>query len=421
MGVIGVQHLRSWLAWRSGTQLSLPELQHLYDKEGEAAKLPVTLHFVHAPVSGGGQAAVAKAEVVSGLAAYCGRHVALRIALLPAGGGKAEAAAELSRELGELARDRPQEFPGLMPIVAAGEMAIPLREFDEHEFEADQRLARVAVEIMPWGLPLQMWLDRLGSSVGELEAIRLLLPVMQTVASVHQHKGVIHRDIDEGNLVVVGQELKVADFGIATTFASQRGYTTTTPVGKDGRYPPEIVNRTRKAGPFTDAWSLGRVLLLMLTGVGRPYLDESGGPFCSDVARLSPQIRRVVEGLCAVRIEDRWSLVEAIAALRAIEEDHRTTATEAGADGSAAELLGLEGSPNVSAGWYADPHKRNSLRWWTGSAWTVYTKPLVASAAGPRAGWYPCPINHQVVRWWDGHKWTRERRTRQGVRLAAGL
>ncbi|MDO5080649.1 protein kinase domain-containing protein [Buchananella hordeovulneris] len=419
--MIDVQHLRSWLAWKSDELLSVPELQILHAEEGEAAKAPVTLHFAHAPVSGGGQAAVAKAELVSGITAYRGRHVALRVALLPARGGKAEEAARLARELGELARDRPQEFPGLMPILAVGEMTIPLRDFDDQEFATDRRLARLAVEIMPWGLPLQMWLHKLGSPVGELEAIRLLLPAMLTVSNVHQHKGVIHRDIDEGNLVIVGQDLKVADFGIATTFVPQRGYTTTTPLGTKGRLPPEIVNASRKAGPFTDAWSLGRVLLLMLTGVGSPYLDERGGPFCSAVDGLPPQIRRVVKGLCAVRIEDRWALTDAIAALREIEEDHRTAATEAGAGGSAAELLVLEGSPNVSAGWYADPHKRNSLRWWTGSAWTVYTKPLVASAAGPQAGWYPCPINNQVVRWWDGRKWTRERRTRQGGRLAAGL
>jgi hypothetical protein len=56
---------------------------------------------------------------------------------------------------------------------------------------------------------------------------------------------------------------------------------------------------------------------------------------------------------------------------------------------------------SAPAGWYADPDKPQSWRWWDGAQWTVRAE----DAPPTSAGWYPDPMKHGGHRWWDGSAW----------------
>ncbi|MFN7553203.1 MAG: protein kinase domain-containing protein [Pseudomonadota bacterium] len=129
-----------------------------------------------------------------------------------------------------------------------------------------------AMEYVP-GLPLTEFCDR--RAVDLTHRLELFLQVCEGVTHAHQ-KGVIHRDLKPGNLLVAdyqGQMLvKVIDFGIAKSLDArgrpEAGSTMAgAPIGTPAYMSPEqAVGDPEAIDTRTDVYSLGVVLYRLVTG-----------------------------------------------------------------------------------------------------------------------------------------------------------
>ncbi|CAL4981689.1 unnamed protein product [Urochloa decumbens] len=84
----------------------------------------------------------------------------------------------------------------------------------------------------------------------------------------HCHRnGVLHRDMKSSNLLIDSNGvLKIADFGLATTFDPDNQQSLTSRVATLWYRPPELLLGATKYGPSVDMWSTGCILAELLAG-----------------------------------------------------------------------------------------------------------------------------------------------------------
>jgi serine/threonine protein kinase len=111
----------------------------------------------------------------------------------------------------------------------------------------------------------------------EKEAVRVLLPVIQTLKTVHR-TGLIHRDISPDNIIITKEGIiKLIDFGACREFEKANNRTKTIIV-KQGYAPPEQYAKNGNQGEWTDIYALGATFYKLLTGKTPPdSLDRMMG------------------------------------------------------------------------------------------------------------------------------------------------
>jgi serine/threonine protein kinase/tetratricopeptide (TPR) repeat protein len=133
---------------------------------------------------------------------------------------------------------------------------------------------------------------------GETLAARLArgpLPVDQALALTRQivaglaaghARGVVHRDVKPGNIMLVGGGVKVLDFGLARV----TGETTLTAdgsvIGTLAYMAPEQA-RGEEADERADVWAVGAVLYEMLSG-NRPFAEDSAASTLHAILNATP-------------------------------------------------------------------------------------------------------------------------------------
>lgn len=139
-------------------------------------------------------------------------------------------------------------------------------------------------------LPITEW--------GELRSV--LVGLLDALAHAHA-RGVIHRDLKPGNVLICGPEdlrpgLKLTDFGIAHALDATDPVTGARKVMGTPRYmaPEQVDGDWRSMGPGTDLYSLGCLTFRCLTGHG-PF-RSSGAKLLLDHLRAPPPPLRVPEG-----------------------------------------------------------------------------------------------------------------------------
>ena len=105
----------------------------------------------------------------------------------------------------------------------------------------------------------------------EAELRRLLEHVLDALAYLHE-RGIYHRDIKPGNLLITSEGLPVLiDFGSARQRLSERSMT----VVESGGYTPfEQLQSKGKVGPWSDLYALGATFAKIITGEAPPKAND---------------------------------------------------------------------------------------------------------------------------------------------------
>ena len=129
--------------------------------------------------------------------------------------------------------------------------------------------------------------DRLAEGPLEpLEAILLAAQVAEGLGAAHA-RGIIHRDIKPGNLLLSGDLVKIADFGVAR-LADQAPITRVGQALGTWSYMAPEQARGEEITPAVDIWSLGVVLFEMVTG-RRPFRADSEPDLVHKIQESDPQ------------------------------------------------------------------------------------------------------------------------------------
>jgi serine/threonine protein kinase len=222
-----------------------------------------------------------------------------------------------------------------------------------HDYQGDINEAFLVMEYVE-GESLARRLHRFG----HLDPARTMGLIAQAAEALHaaHEKGVVHRDIKPGNLLVTPADTVVlTDFGIARSLASTGVTATGAVVGTPSYLSPEQV-LGKPATPISDVYALGVVAYECLAG-RRPY--DGDHPFEVAMKRLRepppplgpavpPAVRSVVERTLAPDPAHRWgSAAELAAAAR-----HSVQPPAPGAPGAPATtpVASADGAPSPQDG-----------------------------------------------------------------------
>jgi len=152
------------------------------------------------------------------------------------------------------------------------------------------------------GPDLRARIEKGALPAAEVEALGRRM--LSALAAVHA-KGLVHRDVKPGNILLAADGPKLCDFGIARFDGSSTLTESAAVLGSLRYMSPE--QRLGKAGAKSDLYSLGIVLYEALSG---------GVPGEVPLARKVPsRLRRLVEALLAERVAERPADANAALAL----------------------------------------------------------------------------------------------------------
>jgi hypothetical protein len=141
---------------------------------------------------------------------------------------------------------------------------------------------------------------------------RLAGGLVEALQAIHG-RGLVHRDLKPGNILIAADGPRVIDFGISRALHGIALTATHTTMGTPAYMSPEQAE-SREIGPASDVFSLGSVLAFAATGKA-PF---DGGDMMSviyrivhaepDLSRLPPALGRLVAGCLAKDPASRPSL-----------------------------------------------------------------------------------------------------------------
>ncbi|MDO4262064.1 MAG: leucine-rich repeat protein [Eubacteriales bacterium] len=172
-------------------------------------------------------------------------------AVLPGAGSKSgdfvygrQCFLEEAKTLGEFT-----EIPGIVRI---------------HSYFEENNTAYFAMDYVE-GPSFQRYLEERGGQIGWEETLRVLFPVMDALAAVHE-KGIIHRDVTPDNMILASDgTVKLLDFGAARYSLGDRSESLDI-VLKHGYAPREQYARHGRQGPYTDIYTLAATAYRAVTG-----------------------------------------------------------------------------------------------------------------------------------------------------------
>jgi serine/threonine-protein kinase len=206
-------------------------------------------NYVLGPILGrGGMSCVHAAEH-----RFLGDRVAIKLLRTQLAGDPDATAAFLA----EATRTRAIDHPGVVRVI---------------DFGSDDGDLYLVMERLD-GETLAARLERSGV-LDEPEARRFGAAIADGVAAAHA-RGIVHRDLKPGNVVVVGDQPKIVDFGIARSLDRGAAAVTGSRIGTIAYMAPEQLAGGLVA-PCVDIWALGVILYEALAG-RLPFDDFADG------------------------------------------------------------------------------------------------------------------------------------------------
>ena len=163
-------------------------------------------------------------------------------------------------------------------------------------------------------------------------ALKIAIQIADGLTAAHM-RGVVHRDVKPGNLMLTASGIKIIDFGLASLMESSQITTDGAMLGTAAYMSPE---QTRGEGvdARTDIWSVGIVLYEMLVGrtpFGGCYSDavcyairnDQPRPFGARAQDIPVDLQRVVLRAVEKDPSKRWQSASDLAsALRSVLRHH---------------------------------------------------------------------------------------------------
>ena len=196
------------------------------------------------------------------------------------------------------------------------------------------------------------------------DAVRIALGVASALEAAHR-RGIVHRDVKPGNILIEDADVKVTDFGIARAVSEASMTVTGTTLGSVHYFSPEQARGDEVTGR-SDVYALGIVLYEMLTG-RRPFEGDSAAGVALKRLTEDPvpptTYRPLPVGLSAIvmralardpdeRFPDAGSFAEA---LRVWQRNPDALPEAAGAAAAAAVATGDEAAPPAPLSPAGDP------------------------------------------------------------------
>ncbi|MFI7606941.1 protein kinase [Micromonospora sp. NPDC049366] len=219
---------------------------------------------------------------------------------------------------------------------------------DVYDFGNDQQIAFLVMEYVE-GDALSATLSR----VGRLTPARTMALVAQAADALHaaHEKGIVHRDVKPGNLLVrPNGTLVLTDFGIARSDLVGQLTAAGSVLGTASYISPEQAMGS-VASPASDVYALGVVAYQCLAGrrpfegdnpleIAMRHVQEAPRPLPADIP---PQVRAVVERAMAKDPAARWPSAAALAGVA--RQLKAALSQQARAGGQTRPISGVPASP----------------------------------------------------------------------------
>ncbi len=137
------------------------------------------------------------------------------------------------------------------------------------------------------------------------ETLKYGLQIAEALAEAHE-KGVIHRDLKPGNVVLTKNGAKVLDFGLAKSTSDESLTTSNIVMGTPAYMSPEQRDG-RACSERTDLFALGLLLYEMATG------RQIAPGVLLKKERLPDRLMRVIERCLATEPDERWQSAKEVA------------------------------------------------------------------------------------------------------------
>ena len=160
------------------------------------------------------------------------------------------------------------------------------------------------------GVTLKDYLKQVGT-ISEQDTVQLLMPVLNSLKKVHEKK-LIHRDISPDNIMIVGDTVKLLDFGAARDFADEKSLSV---IQKQGYTPMEQYRKHGAQGAWTDVYAICATIYKCITGNTPPgapdrvFEDELDFSSVSGVS-INPAFEAVLRHGMAIKPDERIQDIE---------------------------------------------------------------------------------------------------------------
>ncbi|KAG0356117.1 hypothetical protein BG005_004985 [Podila minutissima] len=130
-----------------------------------------------------------------------------------------------------------------------------------HHFFLDKKELHMVFELMDGNL-YQMIKDRTGAFLEEERIRSMVFQVLRGLHHMHSN-GIMHRDMKPENLLITGDIVKIADFGLAREIKSKPPYTTY--VSTRWYRAPEVLLKSSNYSCAVDLWAIGTIAAELIT------------------------------------------------------------------------------------------------------------------------------------------------------------
>lgn len=178
------------------------------------------------------------------------------------------------------------------------------------DFFEENNTAYIVMEFLD-GENLKEFLERNGRLLPE-QTVQLLMPVMQSLSKVHK-QGLIHRDISPDNIMLIGDQVKLLDFGAARDVSNLDKSLSV--LLKPGYAPEEQYRSKGIQGPWTDIYALCATMYKCITGITpddsaqRVFNDELKRPSELGI-NISPALEAAIMKGLSIHREERYQTID---------------------------------------------------------------------------------------------------------------